>query len=171
MNNSSRLTIEDQNQKIKTPKQSTKLTIEEAKTEAKTETLTSKQIEQKNNFIAELQHKLQLCMEENRKLKVAAAKYNWDLEQGQSLETITDAREFFFPKSGPFILNDKLERIEDSITEYKHHPIIYVNMVMKNIHLIAFKVLHYLQQKSIRKKYSSIFEYNGGRLFFGMEMV
>ena len=64
-------------------------------------------------------------MEENRKLKVAAAKYNWDLEQGQSLETITDAREFFFPKSGPFILNDKLERIEDSITEYKHHPIIY----------------------------------------------
>ena len=133
-------------------------------------------IKQKIIDLERITYQLEECQENLKNLKEIAASNNWDITEKSFVESysrkhdgVPDVREAFYPISGPFIYQKKLTKIEDEMTEYKHHEKIYSNYGDEDKGLDYEIPDRALSVKTILEKNIVAFlNSTGGRLFFGI---
>ena len=133
-------------------------------------------IKQKIIDLERLTNQLEECKENLKNLKEIAASNNWDITEKSFVESyfrkhdgVPDVREAFYPISGPFIYQKNLTKIEDEMTEYKHHEKIYSNYGDEDKGLDYEIPGRALSVKNILEKNIVAFlNSTGGRLFFGI---
>ena len=117
-------------------------------------------------------HELEECKKNLKNLKEIASLHKWDTREDSFVEPysiIRDIRSPFYSPSGPFLYRGELNKLEDEMTEYKHHEVIYSNYKDEDKDLDYTIPGRALSVKTILEKNVVAFlNSNGGRLFFGI---
>ena len=134
-------------------------------------------IRQKSMELERQRNQYNECKEKLKHLLELAASNSWDMREDKVIESysrkhnsVPDVRMLFYPLSGPFIYQRTLNKLEDEMTEYKHHEKIYSNYDRETNGLdYELDVGCALSVKAILEKNIVAFlNSSGGRLFFGI---